>query len=205
MYFPLLFQGAQEFVVPTRKPGHFYSLVQSPQQFKQMLMSGAIDRYFQIARCYRDEATRPDRQPEFTQLDIELSFTDRDKIMSLLEGVLASSWPSAEEPLKVPFQRMTYDEAMTRYGVDKPDTRFGFELQDIGGLVKLNSNLSLAHGEQDFGAFAIVAKNPLSTAPSSLKKSLEAVSKEHKNCRFVLSAITDVSFKLIANIGINVI
>ncbi|XP_019931658.3 aspartate--tRNA ligase, mitochondrial [Aedes albopictus] len=192
---PTLFRrtpgGAQEFVVPTRKPGHFYSLVQSPQQFKQMLMSGAIDRYFQIARCYRDEATRPDRQPEFTQLDIELSFTDRDKIMSLLEGVLASSWPSAEEPLKVPFQRMTYDEAMTRYGVDKPDTRFGFELQDIGGLVKLNSNLSLAHGEQDFGAFAIVAKNPLSTAPSSLKKSLEAVSKEHKNCRFVLSAITD--------------
>ncbi|XP_001658298.2 aspartate--tRNA ligase, mitochondrial isoform X1 [Aedes aegypti] len=192
---PTLFRrtpgGAQEFVVPTRKPGHFYSLVQSPQQFKQMLMSGAIDRYFQIARCYRDEATRPDRQPEFTQLDIELSFTDRDKIMTLLEGVLASSWPVNGEPLKVPFQRITYAEAMNRFGIDKPDTRFEYELQDVGGHIKLNPNLTRGLDEQIFGAYAIVARNPHSAAPTSLKKTLETVSKEHKNCRFVLSAVTD--------------
>ncbi|XP_062552357.1 aspartate--tRNA ligase, mitochondrial [Armigeres subalbatus] len=192
---PTLFRrtpgGAQEFVVPTRKPGHFYSLVQSPQQFKQMLMSGAIDRYFQIARCYRDETTRPDRQPEFTQLDIELSFTDRENIMNLLEGVLASSWPLSNDPLKIPFQRMTYNEAMSRYGVDKPDIRFGYQLQDVGLLMKQNPSLTQNYGEQQFGAFAIVAKNPQSGTPTTLKKALEAISSEHKNCRFVMSTITD--------------
>lgn len=161
-----------------------------------MLMSGAIDRYFQIARCYRDEATRPDRQPEFTQLDIELSFTDRDKIMTLLEGVLASSWPVNGEPLKVPFQRITYAEAMNRFGIDKPDTRFEYELQDVGGHIKLNPNLTRGLDEQIFGAYAIVARNPHSAAPTSLKKTLETVSKEHKNCRFVLSAVTDVRYGL---------
>lgn len=125
---PTLFRrtpgGAQEFVVPTRKPGHFYSLVQSPQQFKQMLMAGAIDRYFQIARCYRDEATRPDRQPEFTQLDIELSFTNRDDIMQLIEETLRYSWPKEYTKIQTPFKRMTYDHAMEKFGTDKPDTRF---------------------------------------------------------------------------------
>ncbi|XP_065095166.1 aspartate--tRNA ligase, mitochondrial isoform X2 [Ochlerotatus camptorhynchus] len=192
---PTLFRrtpgGAQEFVVPTRKPGHFYSLVQSPQQFKQMLMSGAIDRYFQIARCYRDEATRPDRQPEFTQLDIELSFTNRDNIMSLLEGLLASSWPAADDPLKVPFQRLTYDEAMNRFGSDKPDTRFGYELQDVTFKVVHNAKLLLGYDPQEYSAYVIVAKSPHSGTPTSLKKTLDSISKEHKNCRFVLSSITD--------------
>lgn len=89
----LNFQGAQEFIVPTRFPGQFYSLVQSPQQFKQMLMAGAIDRYFQIARCYRDESARSDRQPEFTQLDIELSFTCLDRVIKLVEELLGYAWP----------------------------------------------------------------------------------------------------------------
>lgn len=126
---PTLFRrtpgGAQEFVVPTRKPGHFYSLVQSPQQFKQMLMAGAIDRYFQVARCYRDEATRPDRQPEFTQLDIELSFTKRDDILQLIEEVIRYSWPKEVSKIHTPFRRISYAEAIERYGTDKPDTRFG--------------------------------------------------------------------------------
>lgn len=110
--------------MPTRKSGHFYSLVQSPQQYKQMLMSGAIDRYFQIARCYRDESTRPDRQPEFTQLDVELSFTDRESIFMLIENLLKHCWPVDKAPINLPFPRMTYDEAMAKYGCDKPDITF---------------------------------------------------------------------------------
>lgn len=121
----LRLQGAQEFVVPTRKPGQFYSLVQSPQQFKQMLMAGAIDRYFQIARCYRDETTSPNRQPEFTQLDIEISFTEPNGIMELIENVLKYSWPKLGGCGEVvaPFARMTFADAMEKYGSDKPDTR----------------------------------------------------------------------------------
>lgn len=188
-----ILQGAQEFVVPTRKPGHFYSLVQSPQQFKQMLMAGAIDRYFQIARCYRDEATRPDRQPEFTQLDLELSFTDRDKIMQLVEGVLASSWPEDDDPLKVPFQRMTYEEAMNRFGSDKPDTRFGYELQDVTAKMNTNEKVMLGLDPSVYKAYAIVAKEPHSGTPTAFKKTLDALSKEHTKCKFVFSNVNNVS------------
>lgn len=124
---PTLFRrtpgGAQEFVVPTQKAGQFYSLVQSPQQFKQMLMSGAIDRYFQIARCYRDETTTPNRQPEFTQLDVELSFTKSSDVMQLIENVLMFSWPEELKTFSAPFPRMNFNDAMERYGSDKPDTR----------------------------------------------------------------------------------
>ncbi|XP_049774535.1 aspartate--tRNA ligase, mitochondrial isoform X3 [Schistocerca cancellata] len=116
--------GAQEFIVPTQLPSRFYSLVQSPQQFKQMLMVGGIDRYFQIARCYRDEGGRSDRQPEFTQLDIELSFPDRDGILQLIEEMLVYSWPEEAEPISAPFPQLTYHQAMKLYGTDKPDTRF---------------------------------------------------------------------------------
>ncbi|XP_058452624.1 aspartate--tRNA ligase, mitochondrial isoform X2 [Malaya genurostris] len=191
---PTLFRrtpgGAQEFVVPTRKPDHFYSLVQSPQQFKQMLMSGAIDRYFQIARCYRDEATRPDRQPEFTQLDIELSFTDRDKIMSLVEGVLASSWPADDDPLKVPFQRITHNEAMKRYGCDKPDTRFGYEMQDVTSDMNSSEKAMMGLEKHDFGAYAIVAKDPHSGTPTAFKKTIDALAREYPNCKLLFSHIT---------------
>lgn len=111
--------------MPTRKTGQFYSLVQSPQQFKQMLMVGAIDRYFQIARCYRDETTTPNRQPEFTQLDIELSFTEPNGIMELIENVLKFSWPKIVGCGEVvaPFPQMTFADAMDKFGSDKPDTR----------------------------------------------------------------------------------
>ncbi|XP_070701257.1 aspartate--tRNA ligase, mitochondrial [Pempheris klunzingeri] len=132
---PTLFKrtpgGAKEFVVPSREPGRFYSLPQSPQQFKQLLMVAGVDRYFQMARCYRDEGSKPDRQPEFTQVDIEMSFVDQAGIMSLVEGLLQYSWPAEKGLIKAPFQTMTYEEAMRDYGVDKPDTRFTMKLIDL--------------------------------------------------------------------------
>ncbi|XP_008332894.1 aspartate--tRNA ligase, mitochondrial [Cynoglossus semilaevis] len=132
---PTLFKrtpgGAKEFLVPSREPGRFFSLPQSPQQFKQLLMVAGIDRYFQMARCYRDEGSKPDRQPEFTQVDIEMSFVDQAGIMSLVEGMLKHSWPTEKGPLEIPFQTMTYEEAMRDYGVDKPDTRFDMKLIDL--------------------------------------------------------------------------
>lgn len=132
---PTLFKrtpgGAKEFIVPSREPGRFYSLPQSPQQFKQLLMVAGVDRYFQIARCYRDEGSKPDRQPEFTQVDIEMSFVDRSSVMTLVEELLHFSWPTEKGPINVPFKRMTYEEAMKDYGVDKPDTRFNVKLIDL--------------------------------------------------------------------------
>jgi len=132
---PTLFRktpgGAQEYIVPTQEPGKFYSLPQSPQQFKQLLMVGGIDRYMQIARCYRDEGSRPDRQPEFTQLDIEMSFTTPEEIMTLVEAMMIECWPTSLSPLKAPFPRLSYHEAMQLYGSDKPDTRYGCQITDV--------------------------------------------------------------------------
>lgn len=188
---PTLFRrtpgGAQEFVVPSRKAGKFYSLVQSPQQFKQMLMVGAIDRYFQIARCYRDEATRPDRQPEFTQLDIELSFTDRESIMSLVEGILVNCWPESNGTLSTPFQKMTYDEVMEKYGSDKPDLRYDMQLQNVTNLVALND--VLVEATPGLAAYAIVLKNPQSHIKNSSRKALKDLEKDLK-ANLVISKIT---------------
>merc|ERR1719376_425892 len=132
---PTLFRrtpgGAKEFVVPTRIKGKFYSLVQSPQQFKQLLMVGGLDRYFQVAKCYRDEGGKPDRQPEFTQLDLEMSFAGREDVLDLIEDLLAVCLPS---PTSLPLPRITYAEAMANYGVDKPDTRYANAIQDLGPL-----------------------------------------------------------------------
>ncbi|XP_060053903.1 aspartate--tRNA ligase, mitochondrial isoform X2 [Erinaceus europaeus] len=137
---PTLFKrtpgGAKEFVVPSREPGKFYSLPQSPQQFKQLLMVGGLDRYFQVARCYRDEGSRPDRQPEFTQIDIEMSFVDQIGIQSLIEGLLQYSWPTDKDPVVVPFPSMTFAEAIASYGTDKPDTRFGMKIVDISDVFR---------------------------------------------------------------------
>ena len=126
-------EGAREYLVPSRiHPGEFYALSQSPQQFKQILMVAGVEKYFQIARCFRDEDLRADRQMEFTQIDVEASFIDREGIYALFEGMLKKVWKDVlNHDLPTPFPRMPYHEAMNRYGVDKPDTRFGLELVDL--------------------------------------------------------------------------
>ncbi len=130
-------EGARDVLVPSRlNPGNFYAMPQSPQQFKQILMMSGTDRYFQIARCFRDEDTRAARQLEFTQLDVEMSFATREDVMAVTEGMIKRIFEAAAGiPVELPIRRMTHAEAMARYGSDKPDTRFGIELHDLSDLV----------------------------------------------------------------------
>jgi aspartyl-tRNA synthetase len=145
-------EGAREFIVPSRvNPGEFYALTQSPQQYKQMLMVAGVERYYQMARCYRDEDLRADRQPEFTQVDLEMSFIDREDMYRLIEGVLKRTWKETlGVDIPTPFPRMSYQEAMDRYGIDKPDTRFGLEIQDLTACFKAST----------FKVFAAAANTP---------------------------------------------
>jgi len=130
-------EGARDFLVPARtQPGSFYALPQSPQLFKQLLMIAGMERYYQIARCFRDEATRSDRQPEFTQLDVEMSFVDEDDVIETTEAVMTRVWEAAGFPVSpAPWPRMTFAEAMLRFGSDRPDVRFGLEIAELGDLL----------------------------------------------------------------------
>jgi aspartyl-tRNA synthetase len=154
---PILFkstpEGAREFLVPNRRePGTFYALPQSPQQFKQILMVGGVERYYQLARCFRDEDQRADRQLEFTQIDIEMSFIEREDIYALIEGLLKRIWKTALNiDVPTPFKRLAFQDAINRYGIDKPDTRFGMELVDFteefrGSTFKVFSGTVANHG-----------------------------------------------------------
>jgi len=144
-------EGARDYLVPSRlNPGYFFALPQSPQLFKQLLMVSGLDRYYQIARCFRDEDLRADRQPEFTQLDIEMSFIDEDDIYSLCEGLLARLFKeTVGAEIKTPFRRMKYHEAMEKYGSDKPDLRIPIELKDVSDIVE----------NADFNVFKTVVKS----------------------------------------------
>ncbi|CAI5450983.1 unnamed protein product [Caenorhabditis angaria] len=186
---PTLFRrtpgGAAEFVVPAPQPnlGQAYSLPQSPQQFKQLLMVGGIDRYFQIARCYRDEGSKGDRQPEFTQVDIEMSFTTQNGIMQLIEQMIVSSWPSSLSHLKpkLPFPRVKYSEVMENYGSDKPDFRIPWKIekdeQNIFDILKTKNST------ENWNARFIVCKNASEKVSNSLKKEWKRLIEMNENGR----------------------
>jgi aspartyl-tRNA synthetase len=180
---PILFkstpEGAREYLVPSRiHPGEFYALSQSPQQFKQILMVAGVERYLQIARCFRDEDLRSDRQMEFTQIDVELSFVDREGIYSLFEGMLKKVWRDIlGVDLPTPFPRLAFKEAMNRYGVDKPDTRFGLELVECTDVFAKSTFKVFASAAASGGAVKALNAKGLADVTQGELGGLEEVAK----------------------------
>lgn len=168
-------EGARDYLVPSRvHPGEFYALPQSPQIFKQLLMVGGVERYYQIARCFRDEDLRADRQPEFTQIDIEMSFIEQKDIMDLTERMMAAVVKAAKGiDIPRPFPRITYDEAMSRYGSDKPDIRFGLELVDVSEAVRDSAFQVFARTVKEGGQ--VKAINAKGAASRYSRKDLDAL------------------------------
>ncbi|KYD21833.1 aspartate--tRNA ligase [Geobacillus stearothermophilus] len=168
-------EGARDYLVPSRvHPGEFYALPQSPQIFKQLLMVGGVERYYQIARCFRDEDLRADRQPEFTQIDIEMSFIEQKDIMDLTERMMAAVVKAAKGiDIPRPFPRITYDEAMSRYGSDKPDIRFGLELVDVSEIVRNSAFQVFARTVKEGGQ--VKAINAKGAASRYSRKDIDAL------------------------------
>lgn len=170
-------EGARDYLVPSRvHPGEFYALPQSPQLFKQLLMVAGFDRYYQIARCFRDEDLRADRQPDFTQIDMEMSFMSQEEILTMIEGLIAHVMKEVKGiDVVTPFPRLDYEEAMERFGSDKPDTRFGMELKDVSDLVKnLDFKVFSNAVEQGGAVKCIVAKG---CAEQYSRKDIDALGK----------------------------
>jgi aspartyl-tRNA synthetase len=163
-------EGARDYLVPSRvHPGEFYALPQSPQLFKQLLMIAGFDRYVQIARCFRDEDLRADRQPEFTQIDLELSFPTEETVYELIEGLFARIFPVAGIEVKTPFRRLTYAESMARYGIDRPDLRFDAEIRDVTECLRESSFRVFSKTSSEGGVIrAIVVPAGASTSRSRL-------------------------------------
>ncbi len=171
-------EGARDYLVPSRMhPGQFYALPQSPQIYKQILMASGVDRYFQIARCFRDEDLRADRQPEFTQIDLEASFIDCDDVYGVVESVLVALWAEAGETVSAPFARLSYADAMDRFGSDKPDLRFGFEIEDLSDFVR-GRGFAAFDGALNDGGRVRAIKVPEGAALS--RKTTDALAEEAK-------------------------
>ncbi len=180
---PVLFkstpEGAREFLVPSRlNAGQFYALSQSPQQYKQMLMVAGVERYYQVAKCFRDEDLRADRQPEFTQIDLEMSFIDREDMYALIEGMLKRVWKDVlGVDIPTPFPRMPYNEAMNRYGVDKPDTRFGLEIADFSDSFRTSAFKVFASTVESGGVVKAFNAKGLADITQGELKALEDIAK----------------------------
>jgi len=169
-------EGARDYLVPSRvHKGTFYALPQSPQIFKQLLMVSGLDRYYQIARCFRDEDLRRDRQPEFTQVDIEASFIDEEFVFALIEGMFAEIFPLADIPITTPFPRMRWQEAMERFGIDRPDTRFGMELIDITNVAKTLDSKPFADAASIAGTTGSVRAIVIPGGESLSRKQLDTI------------------------------
>ena len=180
---PMLFkstpEGAREFLVPSRlNPGQFYALPQSPQQYKQMLMVAGVERYYQLARCFRDEDLRADRQPEFTQIDVEMSFIDREDMYALIEGLLVTVWKETlGEDIETPFLRMPFEEAMNRFGSDKPDMRFALEIEDFTEVFRESEFKVFASSAQGGGVVKAFNAKGLADVTQGEMKHLEETAK----------------------------